>query len=330
MLFSIIVPIYNVEKYLEKCLSSIQNQLYRDFECILVDDGSTDNSAKICDLYVKKDRRFRVTHKLNGGIVSARQTGAELASGEYVVCIDGDDWIQDNYLLQFASVIDKYNPDIVCCGAKWYYTQEHIEDRILNIEEGFYSKRRIEEEIYPFLIHDEYGKYFPPSLWAKAFRRKIYLPQQLSVNKNIKIGEDMSCTYACVYLSHSLYCMKECLYFYRQNEQSMTHKKVFDVQGPKMIGEQLHNAIKSSKYDFDNQINRLVVHLLFNCCKTQFYGKGAYKDICNTIEEVLSIPYYKEMIKKCTYSVKYMPGKLALIAMKYRLFMLIKIYSIIK
>ena len=93
-LVSVVVPVYNVKAYLEKCINSILNQTYENLEIIIVDDGSTDGSSDICDQFLKKDNRVFVIHKENGGVVSARQAGIDKAKGEYVIAIDSDDWIE--------------------------------------------------------------------------------------------------------------------------------------------------------------------------------------------------------------------------------------------
>lgn len=330
MLFSVVVPIYNVEDYLDFCLKSIQNQTYFDFECILVDDGSTDRSSEICDRYCRNDKRFTVVHKRNGGLVSARIEGAKLAQGEYVICVDGDDWLNDKFLFEFADIAKKLKPDIICCGMIRYRSDHFAESVKINVSEGFYNRKRIEETIFPFLIHDELGKYFPPSLWAKAFRRSLYQLRQFSVNPQIKIGEDIACTYACICACNSIYCMDKCLYYYRRNEQSMTHRKVFDLLGPKMIGEHLLDCTVESDRDFKPQINRMVVHLLFNCCVIQFYRIEKYSVICRELDGILRDPFYDEAIRECLFSKRYIKGKLALLALKHRMFLLIKIYSMIK
>ena len=95
---SIIVPVYNVEQYLDKCIKSILNQTFKDFELILVDDGSIDNSGEICDEYAKKDSRVKVIHKKNGGLAAARNTGLIIARGDYVGFVDSDDWIEPRYV----------------------------------------------------------------------------------------------------------------------------------------------------------------------------------------------------------------------------------------
>ena len=113
MLFSVIVPIYNVEEYLYECIDSVLSQTFKDFKLILVDDGSPDKCAAICDAYAEKDKRVVVIHKPNGGLVSARQAGMKKASGEYIVNVDGDDFISSDMLSEAYYIIQKCNPDIV-------------------------------------------------------------------------------------------------------------------------------------------------------------------------------------------------------------------------
>ena len=105
MFFSVIVPIYNVEKYLSRCIDSVLSQTFADFELILVDDGSPDNCPEICDKYVQKDHRIKVVHKENGGLVSARQAGVSIAKGDYIFNLDGDDAITPDALMSAYQII---------------------------------------------------------------------------------------------------------------------------------------------------------------------------------------------------------------------------------
>ena len=114
-MISIIIPVYNVEKYLAKCIDSILNQAFTDWELILIDDGSVDQSGKICDEYACKDNRIKVTHKKNEGVSKARNTGITLAKGEYICFIDSDDWIDVNYLQNFK--IQEQQCDFYFSGA---------------------------------------------------------------------------------------------------------------------------------------------------------------------------------------------------------------------
>lgn len=136
-LISVIVPIYNVEKYLDKCIESIVNQTYKNLEIILVDDGSPDNCPKICDEWAEKDNRIKVVHKENGGAGSARNAGLEASSGEWIGFVDGDDSIDEDF---YEALLDKSNDgyyDVVACGFKYiskdktrlsdnYYNEEHV------------------------------------------------------------------------------------------------------------------------------------------------------------------------------------------------------------
>ena len=113
---SIIVPIYNVEKYLDKCVSSILNQTFTDFELLLVDDGSPDRCGEMCDEYAKKDSRVKVIHRKNGGLSAARNSGIDAACGKYIGFIDSDDYIEENMYEHLYDVITKYDADIACGG----------------------------------------------------------------------------------------------------------------------------------------------------------------------------------------------------------------------
>ena len=109
-LVSIIVPIYNVENYLRQCLDSILSQTYQNFECLLINDGSPDHSADICREYVEKDSRFRYFEKENGGVSSARNLGIERSKGQYITCIDSDDWVDSDYIrdLKWETIVGMY------------------------------------------------------------------------------------------------------------------------------------------------------------------------------------------------------------------------------
>ena len=115
-LISVIVPVYNVEKYLEKCINSIINQTYKKLEIILVDDGSTDNSGKMCDDFAKKDKRIKVIHKENGGLSDARNFGIDVAVGKYIAFVDSDDFLKEDFYEYLMNLKEKTNSDIIECS----------------------------------------------------------------------------------------------------------------------------------------------------------------------------------------------------------------------
>lgn len=324
--FSVIVPIYGVEKYLPQCVDSLLKQTYQYIEIILVDDGSRDKCPQICDRYAAEDNRITVIHKQNGGLVSARQAGVAAAHGEYVVCVDGDDWVDNDYIEQFAKVAKQYNPDVIMCGSKWSW--EHKESLApCNLASGYYNRAKIETIIFPQLIHTINGKNnFQAQLWAKAFRRLIYQQQQL-VDVVVNMGEDRACTIPTVYYSQSLYVLNTYGYHYRQIETSMTKaKKPFLIDGPEIIQNHLCKRIDINKYGLMAQMYRATCHSLFNVCVSQFYSDMGYFEVCHSINEILRCPIYKEAIKKSSFrgSVKHSLMKFAL---QHRLYVLMFLYS---
>lgn len=331
MLFSVIVPIYKVETFLKQCIESVLNQSIADFELILVDDGSPDQSGNICDGYAAIDKRITVIHKENGGLVSARKAGAEIAKGEYVVCLDGDDWLSVDSLEIIKAIVEKYNADIVIGSSFWSYAKNDELHKV-SAKDGFYNKERIKNTIYPSLIEDRYCNYFSPNLWAKAIKRDLYLQKQLSVDSRIQLGEDQAVVKPCIYGAETLYITDKPLYFYRQNNASMTkNKSVVDLNNAELIARQFESQINMAELDFQAQVYRRFVHDLFNSAVSQFNDKSSsYKDIKHRIISYLNQPTVRERIYKCEFSIKSIKGLLALFALKTKSILLLKIYNAIK
>ncbi len=328
IMFSIVVPIYKVEEYLPKCVESIFGQTCPDFEVILVDDGSPDNCPAMCDEYAVHDDRVKVVHKANGGLVDARKSGVDVATGRYVICVDGDDFIEPTYLEDFKTIIDTYAPDIICCG---YYEYREGEQKVCHPMKpyGFYDKTKIIKEIFPILIESEDGRYYPPTLWAKAYKRELYQQQQ-QVSGLVSVGEDHACTKPCIYHAESMYVLDKCLYNYRQNPSSMTKKpKAFSWEGPKAIGQHFERQIDMSQYDFQAQVYRNVVHNLFNVAVSQFHRDESYAVVKQDIKRNLADPYYQKAIKQCRYKGN-LKGALANTALKYKCYSVMYIFCKIR
>ena len=155
ILVSVIVPVYNVENYIEKCLESIVNQTYKNLQIILVDDGSTDKSGEICDKYVKMDERVEVIHKENNGLVSARKSGIVRAKGIYTVNVDGDDWIETDAIEKYVMISNKYHPDIIMVTS--HYNDYEASQNIINRyhQEGLVNYTEYEMNIFPYFLEDD-------------------------------------------------------------------------------------------------------------------------------------------------------------------------------
>ena len=298
--FSIIIPVYNVEKYLSKCLESIINQKYNNMEIILVDDGSTDGSPVICDDYSKKDSRIVVIHKENGGVSSARQRGVQIAKGEYIIFVDSDDWMENNCVELVSKSIDDTHPDIVCYGYVCDNGKEFINSE-LKYRMGYYSRSDIEKEILPSLIQTDKALYFPPSLWGKAIKCD-FIKKYMLVDKNATIGEDGATIIPCVYHAQSLFLMKECLYYYRYNMESATKgRKVFNWNYPAIIANHIKKYVNLEEKDLYEQFNRKVAHEVFLVCLSRFNSNQKYSEIKKDIKNGLSNEIYLNAINLCHF-----------------------------
>lgn len=295
--FSIVVPIYNVEQFLDDCVRSILEQTYKEFELILVDDGSTDSSGQMCDQYEKEDCRIRVIHKKNGGLVSARKAGILIAKGDYAVCVDSDDWIDKKHLQELARIVHDYSPDIICFG-HYEVSEGKKKNFIIPFRKGLYEKSGLINEIYPQLIRTEGATAFPPTIWAKAYKMDLYRTEQLLVDDRIKIGEDAACTIPCMLRANSIYILDKALYYYRRNNISMTkNKKPFSWDVPELIELHLRKRVETNEADLQQQISRRTIHALINVVKTQFYRDEKYRVITKDIQKELDRPIYKNALK---------------------------------
>ncbi len=221
---SVIVPVYNTEPYLACCLDSILAQTFTDFEVLLVDDGSTDGSAALCDDYAARDGRIRCFHRKNGGHTAARQEGFRQALGEYVTFVDSDDWIDPAMYQQMCGAAAKYDADVICCSYTAVAPDRHIERRDI-CTPGFYSKAQLEEQVYPYMLFS--GSFFhygvSPSLCNKLFRRILLAKHLFRVPLSLKLGEDGLAVYPCLLDASSAFFLAESFYNYRSNVSSLTH-----------------------------------------------------------------------------------------------------------
>lgn len=217
MFFSIIIPVYNVEKYLDECINSILMQSYTKFELILVDDGSKDNSSTICDKYAQKDQRVRVIHKINGGLSDARNVGTDSAKGDYIIYIDSDDYICDLDFLNKINQKAKSGIDIICYKFKKYY-----EDKGTFEECNFYCPdiekiSTLAERINEMVRRDA----FYCSAWSKAIRLDIIKDNNIKFEKGL-LGEDQEWYYHILINAKTITYIDEVFLVYRQRANSIT------------------------------------------------------------------------------------------------------------
>lgn len=222
MKVSIVIPVYNVEKYLEVCLDSVLEQAYTDYEVILVDDGSTDRSSQICDAYAQQDTRFRVIHQKNGGLSNARNNGAKAATGDYVFFLDSDDCIHPSLLQKMAHIAEEYQAALV--QIDFEMVPEEFADYKKNIEaeekvfafdtvEAFYNIDKDNKQIAQDI------RLITTVVWSKLYRRDLL--EKVNFPEDIKLHEDQMVAHRFIVEAGGLVFCRAPLYFYRKRSNSL-------------------------------------------------------------------------------------------------------------
>lgn len=220
---SIIIPVYNTENYLVKCLESVRNQTLMDIEIICVDDGSTDSSSGILDKYAGLDSRIKVIHKENGGLVSARKAGVAIASGIYTGYVDSDDWIEADMYEQLYHIMLEKETELVTCGyfLEGNYTTTHLD----TVEEGFYDKEKMsylrDNTIYRMECRETGLR---GGLWCKLFSTALLKKVQEKIPDEISVAEDKVCLLRYMLECSSVYVLKRPLYHWVIRQESMSHQ----------------------------------------------------------------------------------------------------------
>ena len=316
-IISIIVPIYNVEKYLPKCIESILNQTFKEFELILVDDGSPDNSGSICDEYSKKDERIKVIHKENGGVSSARNVGLGSALGEYIGFVDPDDYINEDMFEVLYNLCISTNSDIAICknsreiNGEIYGTEDDIYTKIMDTDEAL--KEMFKANLYRF------------ALWNKICKKKCFYGIRFPEGR---VHEDLSATYKIIANSSKVIFTNYVGYIYVKRDESILTKKYNKNRLQSFIGWD-----EIFRFFNKNYVN-LKVELLN--CYTYWCIDNIYyilNQITNTKQAINYLKvlrgymdkYYYEIINNKSLGIK---DKYMIILLKLNIPLTIQIYKI--
>ena len=223
MRFSVLMPVYNVEKYISECIDSILNQSFDDWELIIVDDGSPDTSGQIADEYASKDSRIKVIHKANGGLISARREGIKHAQGEYCLFCDSDDMVAKSWMSAIDRTISEFNnPDMIIFSMAKYFseTQEIRPHTFPWTEKKIISPEEAKRELISSSTINE--------LWRKAIKRELLVndPLDYSINYSNGYAEDILQSLYPFDASKKIAVLPEELYLYRINDSSMMFSKM--------------------------------------------------------------------------------------------------------
>jgi len=305
-LLSVIVTCYNVEQYLEKCISSIVNQIYSNLEILLINDGSTDSTETICNEWQKRDARIRVIHKQNEGFIYARKTGIENASAEYVAFVDADDWIDANMYAEMMTVLLSTNSDLVQCDYCTVYEDGRIERCGNEQKSGTVDVIGRTEGVLMFL-----ERKMPPYVWNKICKKQLYM--DVNYYKGRRYGEGFINIKLFHNASQSAY-LNRAYYYYYQRNGSLVHAT--------NIGLELKNLADFSddyfeRHDFTKSYPqyqpalphvaiyalRLTLQLLRNIIESPQYFSKDYFD--TKVKQVRSISLYRQRKLQTGLKIEY-------------------------
>lgn len=217
-LISVIIPVYNVQSYLNRCVDSVLGQTYQNLDVILVNDGSTDHSATICDDYQANDSRVKVIHKQNSGVADTRMQGLALSTGEYYCFLDSDDHIDPDYIKELYGASLRYDADIACCSYLYEYSDGSITAPNSSNQDENYTHLAKGSNILEDIL---YGKSdFQPSYTMKLFKRSAISEV---IFPHYKVGEDFMSALDFYTKAKKVIYINKNLYYYYQNDQSVMH-----------------------------------------------------------------------------------------------------------
>ncbi len=239
-ILSVIIPVYNKEKDIDECIGSVVNQTYNNLDIILVDDGSTDNSGIICDKWEKKDKRIRVIHQKNKGMIGARHVGLLQAKGDYSIFIDADDFINVSAYEDLMKIALSNDADLVTSGCYRYWSKDKMQKDICSrVDEGLYdTKEIIAEKIFPIMLWEKKNNVWAidPSLCMKVVKKEFYLNQYRKIEKhNFSFGEDSAIIYPAILNMSRIYITHNCYYYHRQRQTNDAAAYIRDKEFPKNL-----------------------------------------------------------------------------------------------
>ncbi len=300
---SVVVPVYKSEKSIDKCIKSIINQTITDIEIILIDDGSPDNSGKICDEYALKDERIKVIHKSNGGVSSARNRGIEEASGEYIVFVDSDDWVEKEYIETLLEIKEKYADSESICSYKVITSDNETDFSTISFSDNE------EVSVIPFNKYMELIVHIlAQSPWNKLFKRSVINESKIRFDESISLGEDI--IFCLDYYNKcgksNIVCVNQALYNYTMfGNETLSNKYYPDLV---QIDERIHSKIKdfiishnADKYQIEIYNNNRFfsyISVLDNTYKKANLSSKSEKR--NTNNKILRSPEFKEALKNTT------------------------------
>ena len=330
--FSILVPVYKVEQYIDECIQSVLNQTYGNFELILVDDGSPDRSGEICDSYAEKDSRVKVFHKPNGGAMHSRCVALEKAGGDYIIVSDSDDYIAPNTLEVLAENIAKFKADCIIFGFNWLKPggTEYV-----RCNEAYCNRLITDKaEALSILLNDTSYN----ALWRKCVKASCFRGRDFSPYYHIRNGDDRLQSTEVLENAESFLFIPETLYFYRVNTGGITHTVKYDsYKADFTVDEFVLDTVKRlgvfSASDYDRMRNFALNYLVVDLKRLSRFCSSKTHSI-DGMESIWQSRYYQDFLSRGYKKAPALPGvteaggvrrlmnSIVLFLFRYRLFSL--------
>lgn len=291
MKVSVIVPVYNVQDYIEDCLQSLADQSYKDFEVVIVEDCSTDNSKKLVEKFIASHEQFRMLPlEKNGGLMHAWMEGVMQSQGEYLFFVDSDDTVTQDALQVLIEIAEKYNTDITC-GNSFYDTRRFgggLSYHNNYLPEGLYKGEDVEvfkSSIFP----TSKSHFFSPGRCAKLYKKELFVSNLKYCDPFITSGEDVNIVVPCVLAAKSIYYIDKPIYNYLQNPHSISH--VFNPKIMEMYNRLisiLSRAANDYGFNASSQLIDLYIHYGYSWCVYVMNSTIPFKDKKELIRKLFS------------------------------------------
>lgn len=306
MKISVIIPVYNAEKFLHKCLESVLNQTFKDYEIILVNDGSKDNSGAICDEYAAKYDFIKAFHKENGGASSARNYGMKLAQGEYINFVDADDWMELDMYEKLVNATGD-GVDLVMCNCKRPDGNGGYTEFNYNLPFGYYDRDRILEHVYPCLVMQEHMDFNPLiAPWGKLYKRSMLVDNDIYFDEELRFCEDELFSAIVSEKMQSFYYLNnEHLYIYYYNPNSSVTSFNAKKWGVYIdLYEKTRDRFANNEdYDFSRQLDLLIIYLALNAAANYKVSKLGFFKIRSEVKKIFGHSYVRNAFKDFKYPV---------------------------
>lgn len=321
---SVIIPVYNVKKYLDRCMESVVGQKFKDLEIILVNDGSTDSSGLICDAWAEKDPRIQVIHQKNAGVSAARNAGIELATGEYVTFVDSDDWLAPNmYEKMCETAKSDAAPQVVMCDFV-NVKGDSLENIFSSLREGYYTRKQIVSEIYPtLLVTEDFGRIPIVSVWSSMYKRSLFTHHDLFFDEDLKYSEDYLFMAEVMITAHSFYYLKH-FYPYHYLQYPQSRSKKFQIgwwENLLALNTSLKKLLHQDKdFDFTRQLKLQLLHsalMVLNGIYSNNTLRFGQKIVL--LREVMDNEQLRDAFQNLNFSRNSMFQKIILYLIKYRM-----------